>query len=362
MTETITRRFAADGLKDDIRGRIEDGTLTPGDPIAGISQLAEQYEIAYGTARNAIHDLVTEGVLTSQWGKGTFVAPGNLTSTVQKDQFVALAYPLKGRSEILHRIQKDVMHRGGMLTLHSAQEDNQHPELERKFLQKVRQSGFKGVGLFATPVPPLNVDLYGALRSEGIKVALLSPPQYDVTQETVFLSNHRRGGYLAMKELSRRGYRNFVFVGSRDLAVYKDWTVEGMRRAELEVEGRVREVRSEICLNQDHPAIEGEAIDDWIRAHEAETAILVGSPKHAATLEAARQRAGSEVEDKLCVVSCYPDPSPPCKHLPRIDYDIGGILRDTVNYLMDDGVRADLLVQNWAQPWFVPGYLNDGSG
>jgi DNA-binding LacI/PurR family transcriptional regulator len=358
MGETITRRFAADELKEDIRGRVERGSLRAGDPIASISDLADRYEIAYGTARKAIRDLVEEGILTSEWGKGTFVTPGNDMGQETGRELIAMAYPLGRHSDVLHRLQEDVMHHGGMLTLHNANEDNQDPELERKFLEGIRRGSFKGVGLFATPVPPLNDDLYHQVRAEGIKVALLSPHQYDMTRESVFLPNHRAGGYEVVRQLHGRGYRDFVFVGSRDLAVYKDWVLEGARRAELEFDARIRAVRDGVEIMGDSPRLEGHPLEGWMSGLEPSTAILTFKSGNAAVLEDVRKGLGRDVERNICIASCFLDPWPGYEHLPRLRYDLPGLLQSTVDYLLDDGISADTLVHHWAQPEFVAGYLD----
>ncbi|WP_048716545.1 GntR family transcriptional regulator [Bacillus sp. 522_BSPC] len=48
--------------------------LTPGDPISSEREFSEKYGISRMTVRQAINNLVAEGVLVRQRGKGTFVA------------------------------------------------------------------------------------------------------------------------------------------------------------------------------------------------------------------------------------------------------------------------------------------------
>ncbi|MBS3764853.1 MAG: GntR family transcriptional regulator [Planctomycetes bacterium] len=359
MADAMTRRFAADELKDDIRERIEDGRLHPGEPIAGISTLADRYDIAYGTARNAIRDLVGEGILTSKWGKGTFVAPEAPERTTDSCRFIALGYPLGKHPEILHQLQETVTERGATLTLHNASEDNQCPEMERKFLENIQRKGFQGVGVFATPVPPTNVDYYRELRSNGMKVALLAPPAYDVSQETIFLPNHRRGGYLVVRELERRGFRNFVFLASHDLAVYKDWMIEGGRHAGLETDATVRAVREGVEMWKKPPTLQGKDLVDWLSSLNPNTAVLACKSDHAAVIEEARQKCDAQVRERLCVASCFLPPKAGYESVPRVQYDMARLLEDTIDYLLEDDIPADVPVQRWEQPVFVPGYLKE---
>lgn len=61
-------------LKEIIKSDIESGRLAPGDLIPSERELVEQYEISRPTVRQAINDLVSEGLLRKEKGKGTFVA------------------------------------------------------------------------------------------------------------------------------------------------------------------------------------------------------------------------------------------------------------------------------------------------
>lgn len=61
-------------IKQQLRERIQDGDLRPGDRLAPESQLAKGYEVSTITVKRALLDLVQEGLLFRIPGKGTFVA------------------------------------------------------------------------------------------------------------------------------------------------------------------------------------------------------------------------------------------------------------------------------------------------
>ncbi|MBW8487242.1 winged helix-turn-helix domain-containing protein [Actinomadura parmotrematis] len=61
-------------IADDLRGQIEDGTLTPGDALPSIAELVRQYEASTGVVKSAISVLRTEGRVIGQQGKGVFVS------------------------------------------------------------------------------------------------------------------------------------------------------------------------------------------------------------------------------------------------------------------------------------------------
>lgn len=65
-------------LKEIIKEQIESGKLKEGELIPSERELAEKYKLSRPTIRQAIKDLVYEGLLYREKGKGTFVAKPKL--------------------------------------------------------------------------------------------------------------------------------------------------------------------------------------------------------------------------------------------------------------------------------------------
>jgi GntR family transcriptional regulator len=61
-------------LKEILKSQIERSELRPGEGIPSERELVEHYEISRPTVRQAINELVTEGLLTREQGRGTFVS------------------------------------------------------------------------------------------------------------------------------------------------------------------------------------------------------------------------------------------------------------------------------------------------
>ena len=62
-----------------LRARITDGALQPGDQLPGHRDLAAEFGVSLGSAREAISMLVGDGLIETRAGRGTFVAePGRL--------------------------------------------------------------------------------------------------------------------------------------------------------------------------------------------------------------------------------------------------------------------------------------------
>jgi GntR family transcriptional regulator len=61
-------------VADDIAARIASGELAPGARLRSERDLAEHYEVSYGSVRRAMEVLRERGLITTIHGRGTFVA------------------------------------------------------------------------------------------------------------------------------------------------------------------------------------------------------------------------------------------------------------------------------------------------
>ncbi len=85
-------------LKELLREYIAAGEWKPGDMIPSERELSEQYGISRMTARQALKELTTEGLLYREQGKGTFVAEPKIEQKLTR---------LTGFSEDMHKRQME---------------------------------------------------------------------------------------------------------------------------------------------------------------------------------------------------------------------------------------------------------------
>lgn len=70
-----------------LRGAIQRGKLGPGDKLPSESELVEHYGVARMTARQAIQDLKTEGLVVSEHGRGVFVRSVPVVRRLASERF-----------------------------------------------------------------------------------------------------------------------------------------------------------------------------------------------------------------------------------------------------------------------------------
>lgn len=69
-------------IGDDLRQRIADGSLRPGDQLPSEMELAETFGVSRMTARKGLDALVADGIVFRQPGKGSFVASTRISHDI----------------------------------------------------------------------------------------------------------------------------------------------------------------------------------------------------------------------------------------------------------------------------------------
>jgi GntR family transcriptional regulator len=92
-------RPAYQRVADDLRQAIANGTYQPGAQLPTLAELTARYNIAVMTARDAIRQLTTEGLVISRQGKGAYVLRQPST-----DESITLTELL----DLLHQVSRSV--------------------------------------------------------------------------------------------------------------------------------------------------------------------------------------------------------------------------------------------------------------
>jgi DNA-binding transcriptional MocR family regulator len=83
-------------IKQSIRAAIADGTIRPGHRLPPVREVAWRLGVTPGTVARAYKDLVDDGALDAQVGRGTFVAePGSVSLAVEETPYLVYA-PAQG--------------------------------------------------------------------------------------------------------------------------------------------------------------------------------------------------------------------------------------------------------------------------
>lgn len=225
-------------LVDSIRNRIENGIYRSGEQIPTEHELTDEYGISRHTVRQAITELVHQGILFREQGKGTFVTEA--TSPKIGDQ--APDHHVETRTiavittylsdyifpSIIRGIEQELSVHGYSILLFSTQ--NCH-EQEERALQTLLQRSIDGLIVEPTKstIPNPNIHLYFKLLERNVPIVslhssyqeLASPSvRIDDTEAALTLTEHliqaghtRIGGIFKSDDLQGK-YRVSGFVHS----------------------------------------------------------------------------------------------------------------------------------------------------
>lgn len=70
-------------IKEDLKRQIQEGLLAPGEKIPTENDLVKEYQVSRPTIRQALAELVQEGLLVRTRGRGTFVAHSLITDNAR---------------------------------------------------------------------------------------------------------------------------------------------------------------------------------------------------------------------------------------------------------------------------------------
>jgi DNA-binding LacI/PurR family transcriptional regulator len=192
-------------IENIIRLKIRSGILKEGDSVGSHNELSQEFNVSLITVKNALSNLVRDGVLLSRKGKGTFVSSGQSKLDISKHKSIGLVlrdlnHPFY--SPIVKSVERKVSELGYNLLLASSSGDKEKEENQINH--------FKQIGVTGLIIASMTLD-YKA--SEYIKklhvtdfpyimISYMHDPDYwyvGIEQEL--------GGYMATKHLISLGYK-----------------------------------------------------------------------------------------------------------------------------------------------------------
>ncbi len=210
----MIRMNRAEYVKKCLREEISQGKYSHNSQIPVEADLSKMCNVGRSSVREAISSLVHEGLLLKIQGKGTFINSqvSRAALDMKKSFQVGFAFSLyQETSTTFDFIQDYVLQKGGILTTYNISIDNQDPEKEKMFLEKVEMEKFAGVILVPSPIEPHNTRLYRRLRENNVKVALIEPYADNMDNEVTFFYDYFQAGYLATLKMGMAGYKNICF-------------------------------------------------------------------------------------------------------------------------------------------------------
>ncbi|MCM8816907.1 MAG: GntR family transcriptional regulator [Candidatus Omnitrophica bacterium] len=197
-------------IREDIRTRILTGVFRKGEKLPSEGEIAGMYGVSRMTARQALVELVVEGLIYRIPGKGTFVA----------DSPVSAGRKTNGANKVImivpsmrHSFYWQIISAAGSvledydidMVIKCVEED---PIKEKKCFERLINDSYIGVLLIASYYTVENVMFLREI-SQKVPLVVMDVKIDDLKVDTV-ISDDRRGGFLATEHLIELGHRNIL--------------------------------------------------------------------------------------------------------------------------------------------------------
>ena len=290
-------------LKEEIVSWIAGGRYRPGDKLPSENELSDQFGLSRQTVRQSIGELVQEGWLSREQGKGTFVARlsgerksagGSRTVGLITTYISDYIFP-----SIVRGVEAALKDRGYRLLLSST--DNRK-DRERESLEMMLSQGV--CGLIVEPTRSAegnpNFDAYMAMQYHGIPLLMINEQYPDLDCPCVKLDDEA-GGHLATAHLLEAGHKRVAgFFKTDDLqGVHR---MKGFVRAHRDHGVPVdpeRIVRYSTEEKEERPRA---ALRELLRSAEPPSAIVCYNDQLAVALLDVVREAGLRVPEDLAIV------------------------------------------------------------
>ncbi|MFB0517589.1 MAG: GntR family transcriptional regulator [Candidatus Neomarinimicrobiota bacterium] len=214
---------------EDLRAQVNSGQLKAGDQIPSQRELAQRYGVSSITIKRALTELISEGLLLSRAGKGTFVAQPKRAITYSDRALIGLVLrDLRDPffSLIVHSVQGKAADLGYNILLSNT---SNLAEEEESQVTRFRQLGVSGLIIASMSYVHRATDVIKSLQREKFPLVMVS---YVEDEDISYIgTDHRYGAFIATEHLISLGYKKIGYISGEEGNVLGDLRGEGYRQA-----------------------------------------------------------------------------------------------------------------------------------
>lgn len=206
-------------IKEYVRNQIEQSVWLANDKIPSENEMAGQFKVSRITIKNALQELIEEGLIYRIQGKGTFVAQDKLGEPPvyrpekrQGDLTVAFLMPRidnRFTANLLHGIENQLAEEGVNLLFRTTGDSQ---ETEKELLNQIVRSGVNGIIIYPAQGQSYNEEILKLTLNEFPVVVV---DRYLRGVETNYVcSDNVTGAFEATEHCYRMGHRRIGFIST----------------------------------------------------------------------------------------------------------------------------------------------------
>ncbi|PRP52158.1 GntR family transcriptional regulator [Bacillus halotolerans] len=204
-------------VKEEISSWINQGKILPDQKIPTENELMQQFGVSRHTIRKAIGDLVSQGLLYSVQGGGTFVASRSAKSALHSNKTIGVLTTYISDyifPSIIRGIESYLSEQGYSMLLTST---NNNPDNERRGLENLLSQHIDGLIVEPTKsaLQTPNIGYYLNLEKNGIPFAMINASYAELAAPS-FTLDDVKGGVMAAEHLLSLGHTHMMGIFKAD--------------------------------------------------------------------------------------------------------------------------------------------------
>ncbi len=238
-------------VEKNIRRKIKDGHLKPGDQLGSYNDLSKEYSVSVITVRRAISDLMIQGMVFTRAGKGIYIAePGREELDLSKHKTIGLVLQNLDHpyfSLVVQGVEERAYELGYNVLLSSSSD---RIEKEESQINHFRRLGVDGLIIASLSLEYKATDYIQKIHEENfpyIMVSYIHDPDYWYVG-----SNQELGGYLGAQHLVKLGYKSIGYLHAEKGNILSEIRKNGYYRALTEYDIPY-DSKLIFYLDRDHP-------------------------------------------------------------------------------------------------------------
>lgn len=238
-------------VERDIRRKIRDGELKPGDQLGSYNELSKEYSVSIITVKRAISNLANDGILFTRAGRGIYVAEGRKEKLdFLKHKSIGLVLQDLNHpyfSLVVHGIEERAYELGYNVLISNS---SNKIEKEESQINHFRELGVDGLIIASLSLEYKATDYIRKMHEEGfpyVMVSYIHDPEYWYVG-----TNQDLGGYLAASHLVKLGYKSIGYLHAGKKNLLSEIRKNGYYRALTEYDVPY-ESKFIFYLDEEHP-------------------------------------------------------------------------------------------------------------
>ncbi|WP_282943523.1 GntR family transcriptional regulator [Paenibacillus sp. RC67] len=205
-------------IKNDIMNQMSEGIWKPGDKLPSENELAEQFNVSRITIKNALADIVKQGLIHRIQGRGSYISddilepPLSYEHKEENGRFVAFLMPRLNNlftANLITGIEQELAEHGYNLVFRLT---HYSQELENKILKELTQIGVKGIIIYPVDGETFNDEIL-KLTLDHFPLVIIDRYLRGLDTNCISSDNFA-GAYEATKHLTNLGHTKISFIST----------------------------------------------------------------------------------------------------------------------------------------------------